>query len=489
MKIRDIIGEATEYEKKQEVEHKKVKNWLKTVSAFANTAGGVLIFGVTDDEQIVGLENIKDDSAFVSQKVKERISPFPEVVMKLHKTDEGKMLLLLHVPEGTETPYYYIGDGVTEAYIRIGNESVIADGTEQKRLVLRGRNMSYHSLLSPYKVKDFAFSKLRERYKAWTGNSFEEKNMESFGICDEKGCLTNAGALLADDSPMRWSRIFCTRWNGLDKSGGKVDALDSAEYTGSLIILLNEGLAFVKRNMRTLWKKLPDSRAEMPDYCERGVFEALVNALIHRDYMVYGSEVHIDIFDDRMEIYSPGGMPDGTQIQGRDVDSIPSTRRNPILADIFSRLGYMERQGSGLGKIKAAYEHAANFREGMEPAFRSFRSEFTVTLRNLNYNVSEDVVLNDMTIQNSIQNDEKMNEVLNEVLHEVLKRNDYEKLLPIIKYLETHDSISPEVGMKLTRKTQPTVWRYLQKLCDAGILEAEGNTNKIQYKRIAHSKK
>ena len=78
--------------------------------------------------------------------------------------------------------------------------------------------------------------------------------------------------------------------------------MDSAEYTGSLIILLNEGVSFVKRNMKTLWKKTPDSRIEMPDYCERSVFEALVNALIHRDYLINGSEVHMDMFDDRLVI-------------------------------------------------------------------------------------------------------------------------------------------------------------------------------------------
>ena len=172
----------------------------------------------------------------------------------------------------------------------------------------------------------------------------EEKLFDSFDMRDENGKLTNAGALLADDSPIRHSRLFCTRWNGLDKSGGMVDALDSAEFSGSLIILLNEGVSFVKRNMKTRWKKTADSRVEMPDYCERSVFEALVNALIHRDYLILGSEVHIDIYDDRLTIYSPGGMPDGTRIQERDLSSISSTRRNPVLADIFGRLGYMERQ-------------------------------------------------------------------------------------------------------------------------------------------------
>lgn len=79
--------------------------------------------------------------------------------------------------------------------------------------------------------------------------------------------------------------------------------------------MLNEGVGFVKRNMKTLWKKTPNSRIEMPDYCERSVFESLVHALVHRDYLIHGSEVHIDIFDDRLVIYSPDGMPDGTRRQ------------------------------------------------------------------------------------------------------------------------------------------------------------------------------
>ena len=78
--------------------------------------------------------------------------------MKLRKTEDEKDLLLLYVPAGAETPYYYTGDGVTEAYIRIGNESVVADATELKRLVMRGRNSSYDSVMSPYNYEDFSFS-------------------------------------------------------------------------------------------------------------------------------------------------------------------------------------------------------------------------------------------------------------------------------------------------------------------------------------------
>ncbi len=381
-----LIAEATECDFKVALETKKSKSWLKSVIAFANGIGGTLFFGIDDDRQIIGLEDAQADAEAISRLIKERITPYPNFIL-VPERENGKDLLALTVISGRTTPYYYKADGVMEAYIRIGNESVIAPDYVLNQLVLKGMNRTYDSLISEYDFKDYAFSKLREQYKKWTGNSMTDKLYDSFEIRDANGKLTNAGALLADNSPIRHSRLFCTRWNGLDKSGGLVDALDSAEYSGSLIILLNEGVSFVRRNMQKRWKKTADSRIEMPDYCERSVFEALVNALIHRDYLVLGSEVHIDIYDDRLTIYSPCGMADGTKIQERDIYDVSSTRRNPVLADIFGRLGFMERQGSGFKKITDAYYSAHNFREELEPKFYSDFSSFHVTLYNLNYNV------------------------------------------------------------------------------------------------------
>lgn len=382
------IAEATECDFKVALEIKKPKSWLKSVSAFANGIGGTLFFGIDDNRNVVGLTNAQADAEAISRLIKERITPYPNFILAPEQQG-GKYILVLSVFAGRSTPYYYKADGITEAYIRIGNESVIAPSYILNQLLLKGMNRTYDALNSEYDFKDYAFSKLRERYKVWTGNSMEEKLFDSFEIRDEHDKLTNAGALLADDSPIKHSRLFCTRWNGLDKSGGMVDALDSAEYSGSMIILLNEGASFVKRNMKTRWKKTSNSRIEMPDYCERSVFEALVNALIHRDYLILGSEVHIDIYDDRLTITSPGGMADGTQIQERNISNISSTRRNPILADIFGRLGYMERQGSGFKKITESYHAAHNYRDELEPKFYSDASSFQVTLYNLNYGTDE----------------------------------------------------------------------------------------------------
>ena len=391
MDIKELIGEATEYDKKLALEEKKPKSWCKSVSAFANTFGGALIWGISNDGQVVGLNDPEGDAEKISEIIKSRLTPIPEFKLRFHKTGEGKILVILEVYKGDETPYYYSGDGVLEAYVRIGNESVKATATELKRLVLRGKNTSYDSQNSTYKAEDYAFSKLKERYKKWTGNSFDDKDLISFGLVNEQGNLTNAGVLLADESPIRCSRLFCTRWNGLNKSGGAVDALDDAEYSGSVISLIENGEAFIKRNCKMKWRKTANSREEMPEYVERSYHEALVNALAHRDYLVNGSEVHIDIYDDRIEIYSPGGMPDGSMIQDRDPLTVPSTRRNPVLADVFNRLGYMERKGSGFGKIISGYEFQINYSESKRPTFRSDRYQFTVVMPNLNYNDTQDV--------------------------------------------------------------------------------------------------
>ena len=366
LEIKNIIGETTEYDKKLKLEVKKPKSWCKSISAFAYTLGGFLIFGISDDNQIVGLETPDKDAELISEIIKTRLNPIPEFKISFH-TEDGNVLLIVQVFKGEETPYYYSGDGLLEAYVRIGNESVKASPIELKRLVLRGRNTTFDSQNSMYKVEDYAFSKLRERYKKWTGNSFDEKDLVSFGLATEQVYLTNAGALIADESPIRYSRIFCTRWNGLNKSGGTFDALDDAEYEGSVISLIDNGEAFIKRNAKMMWKKTANSREEMPEYVERSYHEALVNAIAHRDYLINGSEVHIDIYDDRLEIYSPGGMPDGSNIQERDPVTVPSTRRNPVLADVFNRLGYMERKGSGFAKILDNYAFQVNYTDEKNP--------------------------------------------------------------------------------------------------------------------------
>lgn len=452
MKLEQLIGEATEYDKKVMLEVKKPKSWLKSVSAFANGVGGVLIFGIADDDSVVGIDDVKKAMEVISEQIKVKMDPTPEVLLKAHLVD-GKEIVTLEVYRGEETPYYYVGEGNYTAYVRIGNESVMATATDLKRLVLRGKNRTYDSLVTDYSFDDYSFSKLKAAYYKKTKKSMEMKDFESFGIVDKNGMLTNAGALLADESPIYCSRLFCTRWNGIDKASGVIDALDDEEYTGSLILLLEEGMNFARRNSKKMWKKESDRRVEYPEYPERSIFEGLVNGLVHRDYLDIGSEVHIDIFDDRLEIYSPGGMYDGTLIQDRDIDNVPSKRRNPVVADIFSRLDYMERRGSGFKKIMQAYEVEPNYTEDKRPVFYSNATEFRVILKNLNFT---DEVLNEK------------NEVLDEVLNEVLDSGRTEMEIKVIKAILFSPRIKQKELAEQVGTSVSTIQRTIKKLVKEG---------------------
>ena len=391
--IHTFIGEATAYDKKEKLERNKSKSWLKSVSAFANGEGGVLIWGISDNDEVIGLVDAKGDAEFISEVIKTKLDPVPVISLEFKVVNE-KQLVVLHVNAGQETPYYYIGDKQRIAYVRIGNESVVADRIQLKGLVMKGSGRTYDCLPSSFRFEDMAFTKLKSVHYKRLQRSFEDSEFTSWGIVDENGNLTNAGALLADESPMRQSRIFCTRWNGLSMTSGLGEAIDDVELEGCVIGQLQDAVSFVRNNSHKKWWKENDHREELPDYPDRAVTETIANAIIHRDYMQMGSEVHIDMYDDRLEVYSPGGMMDGRLIQQLNPMTVPSKRRNPLLADFFSRLGLMERRGSGMKKIIDAYKQYEHLVDFHMPEFSSNASEFHVTLWNLNF---DDKVIGEIT--------------------------------------------------------------------------------------------
>ena len=213
MDIKQLIGEATDYDKKLALEERKPKSWCKSISAFANCYGGKLVFGVANDDELIGLADAKGDSEKISEAIKTHLNPIPDFKLSFEK-DEGKTYVIVDVLKGQQTPYYYEGDGQLIAFMRIGNESVPATPSQLRELVLRGSGESYDSLKSRYDFNNMSFTKLKSVYKQRTGSVFDDTDYESFGLIDENGNLTNAGALLADESPVRHSRLFCTRWNG-----------------------------------------------------------------------------------------------------------------------------------------------------------------------------------------------------------------------------------------------------------------------------------
>ena len=386
-KIQELIAECTAYDYKVALEENRPKSWLKSISAFANGLGGSLFYGVNNEGIVKGLDDVQHVCETISSKIRDYMDPLPDVEMIPHRMD-GLDVLQLKVKAGNYTPYYYVGDGQRIAFVRVGDESLPATAEQMLRLVLKGTNKTYDSLHTDYKLEDNSFAFLANTFRQRTNQEWDKKYLLSFGLITNDGCLTNAGALFADYSPLSQSRLYCTRWDGKEKG----DAINDSEFTGNVLLLLREAMNFVKSNTKRGWEKLPDGRKNKPEYAERAVLEAMVNHFIHRDYTVMGAEVHLDIYDDRLVVTSPGGMYNGMLIQDLDISDVSSERRNPILANVMAQLDYMEKRGSGLTRICNETKALEGYKDELKPVFKSTPTQFQTIIY---ANVDEEDVTKD----------------------------------------------------------------------------------------------
>lgn len=373
--------EATRLDYKLALEEGKPKSWLKSVSAFANSHGGYILFGVTNDtHEAVGLNNPQADASKIAELIGGRISPAPRYELSTFPSDDGaKQCIKLSIQNGPSYPYYYAADRVREAYVRHGDRSEPASDFELNNLILKGINKTFDSMPSSKKYSDVSFTLLGATYKKETGDElFFPKDLVSMCMLTEDEQVTNAGLLLCDQGYLPQSRIVCTRWKGTNKGSVDGDALDDKEFSeASLISLLGDAESFIRNNSKNPWTIRGMRREEKSDYPFKAVREVLVNAMIHRDYQIIGTEIHVDMFDDRLEITSPGGMLSGSRIQEMDLRRVPSMRRNEIISDIFGRLHYMDRRGSGIGRILNSYSEFVE-----KPRFYSTEYYFLVVLPN-----------------------------------------------------------------------------------------------------------
>lgn len=429
--------EDTNIDFKEKVEYQKPKSWLKSVSA-ANTNGGVLLFGIRDnDKKEVGLTNVVRDSEKVSELINAKITPLPRYELKNYRKNNLDFLEI-KVGDGPRTLYYFISDGRKEAYIRSGNESIPAPKHILDNLILKGQNTTFDELPSSYGLTDISFTLLNATLKRETGKEINQnKDYISLELTTNENKVTNAGLLLSDQGLLTQSRIFCTRWKGLVKGTINGDAIDDKEYTGSIISLLENAEMFIKNNSKTSWQIVGMTRVEIEDYPIRAIREALVNAIIHRDYQIVGSEIHVDMFDNRLEITSPGGMLDGSFIQNADITKISSMRRNRVISDIFNRLHFMERRGSGLVRIVESYNDCS-----VKPSFNSDASSFVVSFPNKGYVKKSPVIVEKSPVitGNFVNDDDYFMIRMYKSLPNSIRKNTYNQIQQLFnKYTYQYD--------------------------------------------------
>lgn len=474
MKISDYEkAETSNIDYKERIEGNKPKSWLKSVSAFANTKGGIILFGIEDkNHKLIGLDNIQETSEKITELINSKITPLPRYEINAF-VEDGKDFLELKIGDGPSMPYYVFSDGRKEAYIRSGNQSILAPEYILNDLILKGKNLTFDALPTEYNINDLSFTLLAATIKEKTNKKFNSsKDFISLGLANNTEKLTNAGVLLSDQNPLKQSKIVCTKWRGLKKGIVSEDATDDKEYTGSIITLLENSDLFIKNNSKQSWKVVGMNRIELEDYPATARREAIVNALIHRDYQILGAEIHIDMFDDRLEITSPGGMFDGSLIQNLEIKNIPSMRRNVVISDIFSRLHYMDRRGSGLSRIIESYSDI-----DAKPKFISDSLSFTVIFPNKSYhkidekienrNIVSDDELFFIKLYKNIEKTSIRNSTINQIktifnsygYNKMFSREDIKSILKI-KDTRTTNLISLLLEMNLIEKVEGTKYKF-----------------------------
>ena len=337
--------------------------WCSEIVGFANANGGVILCGVTDDRRFPGMSGQEMDALETQlyEICSDTVKP-PVPVQIYRMAPEGEAVLLVEVPQS---------DVVHECpgghFIRRGSSTRKMTSDQVQRLMQRrGQARSFSFDKRP--VQGTGFGSLAE--DLWKplpsdeGAKEPETALEKLALLtlDENGIMraTVAGVLLCSKHPEEWlpsAYITATHYRGTDRTS---DQADEQTITGPLSQQVGAAVKFVIRNMFVATRETP-ARADLPQYSKRAVFEALVNAVAHRDYSLRGRQIRLSMFADRLEIQSPGSLPNGLTID--NLDSLVATR-NEALVDMFKRMPVsdipgsescvhlMEKRGDGVPIIK-----------------------------------------------------------------------------------------------------------------------------------------
>ena len=317
------------------------------LAAFANTDGGVVLCGVTDNGDVQGMSREQMDilESFLVEICTDTVKPPIRLTILRRELEQGKPFLLVEIPQG-HTQH----DSPGGSFHRVGSSKRKMTSDERLRLAQR-RGQSRFLWFDKQTVPGTGFGSLAE--SLWKpllsaeGTTAPELALEKMGLLaeDENGTLraTVAGVLLCSATPEEWLPNACisaTCYRGKDRSSGQIDA---QEIAGPLNRQIAEAVAFAVRNMRVGAYKNP-ARTDLPQYSEKALFEAIVNAVVHRDYAIRGSRIRISMFSNRIEIISPGGLPNNLTIDSMDVRQ---STRNEALASMFGRMSVENIRGSG----------------------------------------------------------------------------------------------------------------------------------------------
>ncbi len=358
----EVLIENTEYEFKAALNPETPVKWAKTIVAFANNGGGLLFVGVSNNREAFGLslEEIDKTKNLVSIINDRHIFPHAKISFMMRSVDENaeRFVLALKVTPSESVVRYREGDFNETVYIKGDGNSTPATPEDIISLSKRKHGVDNETTDIVYTDSEWTdFIELCKEYRS-DNSAPSVKELQNEEILSKEGFAKSGFLMFKDDYSADDSLICCRLWRGNNKTG---TVLDSEKIKGPLSRCLRFALNFIERNIKTGWKKTSSGgREEIRSYPKEAIREALVNAIAHRDYSINGTQIDVDIYSERIDIVSPGSWLLPKSYEEYPLGSIPSIRRNTIIAACLDVANLMERGGTGFQTMIDSYKDSAD---------------------------------------------------------------------------------------------------------------------------------
>lgn len=348
--------------------------YLKILCAFANTDGGVLYLGLSDDGKPVELKKVRDLLESLPNKIRNNLNIIPSI--EVEKMNDKEVIKIEISP--SEVPVSYKG----KFYIRAGSTTQEVSGMELIKIIMKKQKLSWDSLLSDVGIEEIdeetvlKFKKMARDRIAISQEDSVEKILENLELIKD-GKLTNAGLLLFGKNPQKF---FLNSISRVGKFKTPTEILDTTEIRGNLFLQVDKLVEAIKKHLNVRFVIKEIEREDVWDYPIPAIREACINALIHRDYMD-PADIQIKIYDDRIWFWNPGKLPEGLTVEMLKGEHY-SKPRNKLIAMVFYYAGLIERWGTGTKRMVELCKE-----QGLpEPEFKEFGDGFSVTFYKDIYN-------------------------------------------------------------------------------------------------------
>lgn len=424
-----------------ELKAEVVGDICKEVIAFANTKGGTLYIGVSNDGNVLGVKNADQVILQLNNMIRDSIKPDVTMFVGYENQHVGdKDIIAVTIQKGTDRPYYLGSKGLKPSgvYVRNGTSSDPATDTAIRRMIKETDGDSFESMRSL--EQNLSFEAAEKQFEK-QNIPFDAAKMQTLGMISADGIYSNVALLLSDQCP---STIKAATFSGEDKGTFQ----DRREFDGSLFQQMEELYSYL--DMRNQTKATFDGlyRIDTRDYPEDALREALLNSLVHRDYSFRASTL-VSVYADRIEFVSVGGLLSGIELD--DIMLGLSVCRNPKLAAIFYRLQLIEAYGTGMPKTMNAYGETE-----LKPKIEVSSNAFKITLPNRNAGANHTE-----TLIGTVKGDEKR----------------------ILDFIGSHGHIVRRDVDQLLDVSQATANRILKHMVAKGLIYQDGNGRKTKYRR------